>query len=120
MKNELIKEVTEYNRHIGNDNLAGMQKVFEYNQQLDLFWKLTNSINLYDLNKVQLNIEKAVADRKATNKSLVALNTKLGEMLDDEFDFVKVDGDVTELDNPDQVDVPDLDTLNQFTKALNK
>lgn len=120
MKNELNKDITEYNRHIGNDNLAGMKKIFEYDKQLDLFWKLANEINLYDLNTIQLGIEKEVADRKETNKDLVNLNTKLGEMLDDEFDFVKIDGDIAELDNPDKVDVPALDTLEQFTEVLNK
>ncbi|WP_395319150.1 hypothetical protein [Fructilactobacillus frigidiflavus] len=120
MNNELIKEVNEYNRHIGNDNLAGMKKVFEYNKQLDLFWKLANLIDLYDLNTIQLNVEKEVADRKETNKALVDLNTKLSAMLDDEFDFVKITGDVTELDSSAKVSVPELDTLDQFTKALNK
>ncbi|CAJ2232571.1 hypothetical protein BGL38_05660 [Fructilactobacillus sanfranciscensis] len=97
-----------------------MKKIFEYDEQLDLFWKLANSINLYDLNTIQLNIEKEAADRKETNKDLVDLNTKLGEMLDDEFDFVKIDGAVAELDNPDKVSVPDLNILEQFTNALNK
>ncbi|ANZ57510.1 hypothetical protein BGL34_06040 [Fructilactobacillus lindneri] len=120
MKNELIKEITEYNRHIGNDNLVGVKKIFEYQKQLDLFWELAHTINIYDLNTIQLDVEKQVADHKVTNEKLVSLNTKLSEMLDDEFDFVKIDGKISELDNPDSISAPDLDTLDKFTKQLKK